>query len=180
MDPNSQSHTHGRRKKVLHFSDGVEEFSESDDEVDGPETAATSDEANQAGESIDEVSDGLIREYRDSPDPLLHFQSTMEWGPWLLLKSKRTGETILSGCDYVGEFLASALGITSPKFIDGEEELRKAEAEQKERDEEAAEEEREMSTWKVNLEQQAATIMAPQSAPPVLIMKDEAEKPERY
>lgn len=103
----------------------------------------------------------------------------MQWGPWLLLKSRRTGENILHGCDYVGEFLASALGITTPKFIDGEEELRKAEAEQKERDEEAAEEEREMSTWKVNLDQQAATIAEPQSSP-VLIMKDEVAKPERY
>ena len=74
----------------------------------------------------------------------------MQWGPWLLLKSKQTGGTILSACDYAGEFLASALGITSPKFIDAEEELRKAAAEQKERDEEAAEEIRQNDTWKTD------------------------------
>lgn len=108
----------------------------------------------------------------------------MEWMPWLLLKSKRTGETILSGCDYMGEFLASALGITSPKFIDGEAELEKAAAEQKELDEEAAEEIREMRTWSVDTQSTTTTITEPSS--PVLIMNDEVaealerKKSERY
>lgn len=103
----------------------------------------------------------------------------MEWAPWLALKSKQTGETILNGCDYVGEFLASALGITSPKFVDGEEELKKAEAEQRERDEESAEEIREMDTWRVDT---ATTVTEPPVSPtPVVIHEDtERQSSNRY
>lgn len=100
----------------------------------------------------------------------------MEWIPWLALKSKQTGENLLSGCDYVGEFLASALGITTPKFIDGEEELRKAAAEQKERDEEAAEEIREMDTWKTDTLSTTTTITEPLSPSPVMLIETENEK----
>lgn len=34
----------------------------------------------------------------------------------MLWKLKETGETTLAACDYVGEALASFLGITSPKY----------------------------------------------------------------
>lgn len=109
---------------------------------------------------------------------LLLFQSQMEWGPWLLLKTKQTGETILSGCDYVGEFLASALGITSPKFIDGEEELRKAAADQQERDAESAEEIREMDTWHVDTQSTTTMVTEPVSPSPInLIAPADAEPP---
>lgn len=101
----------------------------------------------------------------------------MEWMPWLLLKSKQTGESVLSGCDYVGEFLASALGITSPKFVDGEEELRKAVEEQKEHDAESAEEIRELDTWKVDTQSTATTITEPTSPTPIMIQEVTEKKP---
>lgn len=102
----------------------------------------------------------------------------MEWGPWVMLKSKQTAESILSGCDYLGEMLASALGITSPKFIDGEEELRKATAEQQARDEETAEEIREMATWQ-DTQSTTTTVTEPPplSTSPVMLLEDETEKP---
>lgn len=101
----------------------------------------------------------------------------MEWMPWLLLKSKQTGESVLSGCDYVGEFLASALGITSPKFVDGEEELRKAVEEQKVHDAESAEEIRELDTWKVDTQSTATTITEPTSPTPIMIQEVTEKKP---
>lgn len=156
MEYTQEPVVHEKRKKVLHFSDGVEELTDSDN-VDTPEGPAPMEEL------IDE--------------------SKMEWIPWLALKSRRTGETILSGCDYVGEFLASALGITTPKFIDGEEELRKAAAEQKERDEEAAEEIREMDTWKVDTQSTTTTITEPLSPSPTILLemeKDDKSSLPRY
>lgn len=40
----------------------------------------------------------------------------MTWGPWMLHKTIQTGTKVLSGCDYVGESIASFLGITTPKY----------------------------------------------------------------
>lgn len=56
------------------------------------------------------------------------------WGPWLLVKLRETGETTLSACDYVGEALASFLGITSPKYQYELEEYRRMVAEKMEQD----------------------------------------------
>lgn len=63
-----------------------------------------------------------------------------------MLKTRQTGQTILNGCDYLGETLASVLGITSPKFVDVEEELKKAELERKRIEEEDVEEQY-TATW---------------------------------
>lgn len=169
-----------KKTKILHFSDGIEEVTDDSDGVDGL------DEGPPSGEhpEIDEVRCLIQMARNPQNQSFLLLQSTMQWMPWLLLKSKRTGETILSGCDYMGEFLASALGITSPKFIDGEAELQKAAAEQRELDEEAAEEIREMRTWSVDTQSTTTTITEPSS--PVLIMNDEVaeamerKKSERY
>lgn len=43
-------------------------------------------------------------------------QSKMAWMPWLRLKAGHTSNAILGHCDNAGEALASALGITSPKY----------------------------------------------------------------
>lgn len=55
----------------------------------------------------------------------------MGWGPWLIYKALRTGNTTLSACDYVGEAIASFLGITTPKYQFEIEEYRRIEEERK-------------------------------------------------
>ncbi|XP_058059587.1 protein FAM177A1 [Anopheles bellator] len=88
-------------KRVLHFSDGtLEEFS--DDEADQVDCAETV--------PVDE--------------------STMKWTDWMRYKTCKLGSTVLAGCDYVGEGLASFLGITTPKYSYEIEEFKRMQAEQ--------------------------------------------------
>ncbi|CAD7086562.1 unnamed protein product [Hermetia illucens] len=76
-------------KRVLHFSDGtLEEFDNSDDNVECEQKQANMEVA----------------------------ENELQWGPWLFYKATKFGTTVLTGCDYVGESLASFLGITSPKY----------------------------------------------------------------
>ncbi|XP_058453568.1 protein FAM177A1 [Malaya genurostris] len=93
-------------KRVLHFSDGtMEEFSDDEDQVDSvPRTETNLDE------------------------------SKMNWGNWMLHKTCRLGSSVLAGCDYVGEGLASMLGITTPKYSLEIEEFKRMQAEQQEED----------------------------------------------
>lgn len=167
-----------KKTKLLHFSDGVEEVTD-EDEVDGDEP-----EIEEPQSLIDEVSLSLQSTQSITmthPVPFISHppQSTMEWMPWLMLKSRQTGDSLLSGCEYVGEFLASAMGITSPKFIDGELELRKAAAEQQERDEEAAEEIHEMGRWKVDTQSTTTTVTEPRSPSPILLHEEVTERPSQ-
>ncbi|XP_055608979.1 protein FAM177A1 [Uranotaenia lowii] len=94
-------------KRVLHFSDGtMEEFSdEEQDQVD----------ASKADQStVDE--------------------SKMNWSDWMLHKTCKLGTSVLAGCDYVGEGLASFLGITTPKYSFEIEEFKRMQAEQQTED----------------------------------------------
>ncbi|XP_058822961.1 protein FAM177A1 [Topomyia yanbarensis] len=94
-------------KRVLHFSDGtMEEFSDDDeDQVDSvPRTETTLEE------------------------------SKMNWSNWMLHKTCRLGSSVLAGCDYVGEGLASMLGITTPKYSFEIEEFKRMQAEQQAED----------------------------------------------
>ncbi|XP_053696071.1 protein FAM177A1 [Sabethes cyaneus] len=89
-------------KRVLHFSDGtMEEFSDDEDQVDGVPRSET---------VVDE--------------------SKMNWSDWMLHKTCKLGNTVLAGCDYVGEGLASMLGITTPKYSFEIEEFKRMQAEQ--------------------------------------------------
>lgn len=63
-------------------------------------------------------------------------QSKLHWGPWLSLKAWRTGSNVLAGCDYVGETLASFLGITSHKYSYEIEQFKKLEEQKAERERE--------------------------------------------
>ncbi|XP_078050565.1 protein FAM177A1 isoform X2 [Augochlora pura] len=75
-------------KRVLHFSDGdLVEYSE--DETDSSEEVTT----------VTQI------------DP-----KSLEWGPWAWYQTTSFGTRVLDGCDYVGEWLASFFGITSPKY----------------------------------------------------------------
>nr|XP_040226412.2 protein FAM177A1 [Anopheles coluzzii] len=92
-------------KKVLHFSDGtLEEYS--DDEED----------------QVD----------RAEPAPV--DESQLNWSEWMRYKTCILGNTVLAGCDYVGEGLASFLGITTPKYSYEIEEFKRMQAEQQAED----------------------------------------------
>lgn len=54
----------------------------------------------------------------------------MNWGDWMLHKTCKLGSSVLAGCDYVGEGLASFLGITTPKYSFEIEEFKRMQAEQ--------------------------------------------------
>lgn len=94
-------------KRILHFSDGILEEYSSDDEIDGP--------SNQNKQSD---------EKQTAPATLIDHM-------WM------GGSKVLAACDYVGEKLAAALGITTPKYSYEIEQIKKM---QKER-EKAIEEE---------------------------------------
>lgn len=60
----------------------------------------------------------------------------MQWGPWFVYKAWSAGSTALAACDYLGESLASFLGITTPKYYFELEEYKKREAAKKALEEE--------------------------------------------
>lgn len=67
---------------------------------------------------------------------LLVFSQVPEtWGPWFLYKLRSTGQTTLAVCDYLGESIASLLGITTPKYQWELEEYEKIEKEKQEMEE---------------------------------------------
>lgn len=55
----------------------------------------------------------------------------MTWGPWIAYKAYSAGSTALAACDYLGESLASFLGITTPKYYFELEEYKRREAAKK-------------------------------------------------
>lgn len=145
-----------RPKRVLHFSDGViEEYSTDDEKED---VVDSNDDSNKV---VDEVIFHMclrwlaFRLKNNKIRPWVQWvilgcviltvisffvQSKLNWGPWLSLKAWRTGSTVLAGCDYVGETLASFLGITSHKYsyeIEQFKKLKEQEAEQEREDKEA-------------------------------------------
>lgn len=94
-------------KRVLHFSDGtLEEFS--DDEEDQVDAVKREDT------TVDE--------------------SKMNWSDWMMHKTCKLGTSVLAGCDFVGEGLASMLGITTPKYSFEIEEFKRMQAEQQAED----------------------------------------------
>ncbi|XP_062554731.1 protein FAM177A1 isoform X2 [Armigeres subalbatus] len=92
-------------KRVLHFSDGtLEEFSDDDQ-----------DQVDAAGKDV------VVMDVDESK---------MNWSDWMLHKTCKLGTSVLAGCDYVGEGLASFLGITTPKYSFEIEEFKRMQAEQ--------------------------------------------------
>lgn len=90
-------------KRILHFCDGtLEEYSD------------------------DELEQADVKQPEPVVDP-----KTLSWGPWTTHMAWAAGSSALAGCDYVGEWLASALGITTPKYYFEIEEQKKREAEKK-------------------------------------------------
>nr|XP_022913363.1 protein FAM177A1 [Onthophagus taurus]XP_022913364.1 protein FAM177A1 [Onthophagus taurus] len=94
-------------KRVVYFSDGVvEEFS--DDETDQPS-------AEQEQQVVD--------------------PKTLPWRDWFVFKSWAAATGTLSAIDYMGEWLASVFGITTPKYQFEIDEYHRRQAEKKEEEE---------------------------------------------
>ncbi|XP_023725778.1 protein FAM177A1 isoform X2 [Cryptotermes secundus] len=75
-------------RRILHFSDGtLEEYSSDEDEPDIPALVTA------------EVQPSML-----------------PWGPWIWYHTVNVGRKSLQVCDYMGEHLASILGITTPKY----------------------------------------------------------------
>lgn len=72
----------------------------------------------------------------------------MSWGEWFKYKASNAGHSFINGCDYVGEYLAYTLGITSPKYEYEIEQYKEMEAE-KERE---LAKEKDARTWLGNQE----------------------------
>ncbi|XP_076983080.1 protein FAM177A1 [Tamandua tetradactyla] len=104
----------GKKKKVprrvIHFVSGetMEEYSTDEDEVDGPEK----------------------KDVLPTIDP-----TKLTWGPFLWFYMLRAATSTLSVCDFLGEKIASVLGISTPKYqyaIDEYYRMKKEEEEEEE------------------------------------------------
>ncbi|XP_047592469.1 protein FAM177A1 isoform X2 [Lutra lutra] len=104
----------GKKKKVprrvIHFVSGetMEEYSTDEDEVDGPEK----------------------KDVLPTVDP-----TKLTWGPYLWFYMLRAATSTLSVCDFLGEKIASVLGISTPKYqyaIDEYYRMKKEEEEEEE------------------------------------------------
>ncbi|XP_049825853.1 protein FAM177A1 isoform X2 [Aethina tumida] len=82
-------------------------------------------------------SDGVLEEYSTDEEEVDGLQkdqtvSTLSWGPWFWYKAWAAGTSTLTFLDATGEFLASVLGITTPRYYFELEEYKRRE-EQKEK-----------------------------------------------
>uniref|UniRef100_F6PG82 Family with sequence similarity 177 member A1 n=1 Tax=Ornithorhynchus anatinus TaxID=9258 RepID=F6PG82_ORNAN len=104
----------GKKKKVprrvIHFASGetMEEYSTDEDEIDGKEK----------------------KDLLPAVDP-----AKLTWGPFLWFYMLRAATSTLSVCDFLGEKIASVLGISTPKYqyaIDEYYRMKKEEEEEEE------------------------------------------------
>ncbi|XP_058522325.1 protein FAM177A1 isoform X2 [Ochotona princeps] len=114
----------GKKKKVprrvIHFVSGetMEEYSTDEDEADGPEK----------------------KDVLPTIDP-----TKLTWGPYLWFYMLRAATSTLSVCDFLGEKIASVLGISTPKYqyaIDEYYRMKKEEEEEEEENKMSEEAER--------------------------------------
>ncbi|XP_069807259.1 protein FAM177A1 isoform X1 [Dendropsophus ebraccatus] len=121
-----------------------------------------------SGETMEEYStdeEEELQEKRDllpSVDPFL--QTKLTWGPYLWFYMLRVATSTLSVCDFLGEKIASVLGVSTPKYQYAIDEYYRM---QKEVDEEEEENEMSEQAEKQYQEQQAVQREAsPQSEQP--------------
>ncbi|CAF91540.1 unnamed protein product, partial [Tetraodon nigroviridis] len=71
-----------------------------------------------SGETMEEYSTDEEEEEEDSSKHQVAAvdMSKLTWGPYFLFQTWRMATSTLSVCDYLGEKLASLLGITTPKY----------------------------------------------------------------
>lgn len=101
-----------RTRRILHFSDGtMEEMSDSDGEDIGPDITDKSMELN-----IDVVS-GKCNYFHIVTLITFLYKKTLPFASRIKYQAYYTSIKVLNAIDYVGEGLASFLGITSPKYV---------------------------------------------------------------
>nr|XP_010966154.1 PREDICTED: protein FAM177A1 [Camelus bactrianus] len=141
----------GKKKKVprrvIHFVSGetMEEYSTDEDEVDSLEK----------------------KDVLPTVDP-----TKLTWGPYLWFYMLRAATSTLSVCDFLGEKIASVLGISTPKYqyaIDEYYRMKKEEEEEEEENRMSEEAERQYQQNKL----QADSIV--QSDQPETLMRTEAQ-----
>ncbi|KAF4526221.1 hypothetical protein B566_EDAN001906 [Ephemera danica] len=109
-----------RKRRVLHFSDGiVEEFSDEDE--------------YQVDSAPQKITEPPV-------DP-----KTLPWGPWFAHQTVAAGSSVLKVCDYLGETLANLFGITTPKYEYEIEEYKRTIKREKEK---KAKDDLEMGGWR--------------------------------
>ena len=132
-DANGDEYAEQRRRgkvprRVIHCSDGViEEYSTDEEEED--EDAADEADRKQVGRG----------DRKSAVDP-----KSLRWVPWVMYYSWFAGSRVLGYCDFLGEKLAWALGITSPKYFYEIEDFKREQEEERERKEKQDEE---MKGW---------------------------------
>ncbi|KAM5235222.1 LOW QUALITY PROTEIN: protein FAM177A1 [Ctenodactylus gundi] len=129
----------GKKKKVprrvIHFVSGetMEEYSTDEDEVDGLEK----------------------KDVLPTIDP-----TKLTWGPYLWFYMLRAATSTLSVCDFLGEKIASVLGISTPKYqyaIDEYYRMKKEEEEEEEENRMSEEAERQYQQNKLQADSTAQT-----------------------
>jgi len=94
-------------KKILHFSDGtLEVYSSSESDVD-----ADNEKSHQQSGKTDNKTTASPKEIQAVINP-----TNLRWIPWMVHYTWWFGSGFLGYCDFLGEKLAWALGITSPKY----------------------------------------------------------------
>ncbi|XP_066470399.1 protein FAM177A1 isoform X2 [Tiliqua scincoides] len=133
----------GKKKKVprrvIHFASGetMEEYSTDEEEEEQPEK----------------------KDLLPSVDP-----ATLTWGPYLWFQMLRVATSTLSVCDFLGEKIASVLGISTPKYqyaIDEYYRMKKEEEEEEEENKMSEEAERRFQEQQ-NQSQEGTTIQTDQ------------------
>ncbi|KAL7992519.1 hypothetical protein Chor_016775, partial [Crotalus horridus] len=90
--------------------------------------------------------------------------ATLTWGPYLWFQMLRVATSTLSVCDFLGEKIASVLGISTPKYqyaIDEYYRMKKEEEEEEEEDKLSEEAERRFQEQKQSQEGMAVQTAQP-------------------
>ncbi|KAM7323221.1 hypothetical protein ACRRTK_017327 [Alexandromys fortis] len=129
-------------RRVIHFVSGetMEEYSTDEDEVDG-----------LAKKDVLPTVDPIVA-MEDIANLTFLLQTKLPWGPYLWFHMLRAATSTLSVCDFLGEKIASVLGISTPKYqyaIDEYYRMKKEEEEEEEENRMSEEAERQFQQNKM-------------------------------
>ncbi|KAH0518228.1 Protein FAM177A1 [Microtus ochrogaster] len=142
-------------RRVIHFVSGetMEEYSTDEDEVDGLEKKDVLPTVDPVFVGLDFCLCGLkIVAMEDFANPTFLLQTKLPWGPYLWFHMLRAATSTLSVCDFLGEKIASVLGISTPKYqyaIDEYYRMKKEEEEEEEENRMSEEAERQFQQNKM-------------------------------
>ncbi|XP_035278352.1 protein FAM177A1-like [Anguilla anguilla] len=137
-------------RRVIHFASGetMEEYSTEDEEEEEPEKK------------------DLL-----SPDP-----SNLTWGPYFWFHMWRAATSTVSACDFLGEKMAAALGITLPKYQYAIDEFYRAKKEEEEEQQENRMSEEAERSFQEQKGQEGALTEQPDSSISIVNITCELEK----